>query len=113
MAKNYVQDGKVLTFTAAAALSAGAGVLLGALFGVVQGDVASGADGEMMVAGVHTLTKSTAAGSATTLGGKVYWDDTNEVVTGDATGNTLIGVALAATADGDASVDVRLNGAVS
>jgi len=107
--RNFVQPGDVLTFTAAADISAGGGVFQGALFGVAATDAANGADFEAWVAGVFDLPK---ASGALTTGQKVYWIAASANVTGTASGNTLIGVATEAAASGDTTARVRLNGIV-
>ncbi len=110
--KNFVQEGRTVTATAAADISGGAGMLTGSLFGVACHDALNGAEVEIQVDGVFDMDKDTSAGSAVTAFGNVYWDDTAKKVTGDAAAgaNTLIGVAMAAAADGDATARVRLNG---
>ena len=42
-------------------------------------------------------------------GAKLYWDNTNKVLTTTASGNTIVGVAAAAAASGDATVAILLN----
>lgn len=106
--KNYVQDGNTVTMIAAAAILSGAGQLTGALFGVALGDYASGAEGEFRVTGVVTLPK--AGTGAITAYARVYWDATNKLATGTASGNTLIGVATVAVLAAATAVDVRLSG---
>lgn len=108
--KNYVSKGDTITFTANAAHSSGDGVLLGSLFGFATGDIANGAEGVLQLTGVFTHAKT--ASQAWSAGDKVYWDDTNKVLTKTASGNTLIGVATAAVAGGDTTGTVRLNGTV-
>jgi predicted RecA/RadA family phage recombinase len=109
--KNYVQKGETLTLTAPYAVSSGAGALVGSIFGVAATDVASGGEGEFQVAGVFDLVRETGAGTGFSQGTLIYWDDTNKRITKTATGNKLIGVAVRAAADGDATGRVRLNGA--
>ncbi len=109
--KNYVQPGKILTLTAPYAVSSGGGALVGSIFGVAAGDVASGAEGEFQVEGVFDLTRESGAGTAWSPGALIYWDNTNKRVTKTSTSNKLIGVAVKAAADGDATGRVRLNGA--
>lgn len=110
MAKNYIAPGVVITLAAPYARTSGQGARIGALFGVAASDVLSGAQGEFHIEGEWQLTKSTGAGTALELGGKVYWDDTARACTGVATSNLFIGHATAAAADGVASVNVRLIG---
>ena len=109
--KNFVQEGRTVTATAAADISGGTGMLTGNLFGVACHDALNGADVEMQVNGVFDLDKDTSAGSAVTEFGPVYWNAAAGKVTGDNASGPMIGVALAAAADGDAVARVRLNGA--
>jgi len=109
--KNYVQKGETLTLVAPYAVSSGGGALVGSIFGVAAGDLASGAEGELKVEGVFDLTRETGGGTAWSPGDLVYWDNTNKRATKTSTGNKLIGVAVKAAADGDATGRVRLNGA--
>ena len=44
MAKNFIQDGRLLTVTAPAAVSSGDMVKVGSVFGVAQNDAANGVD---------------------------------------------------------------------
>lgn len=110
--KNYIAPGDTLEFTAATAITSGDGVLVGSIFGVATGDVASGATGVMKTTGVFDLPK--VGSQAWTPGVKVYWDNGNSRCTTAATGNTLIGVAVTAVAGGanDTTGRVRLNGGV-
>ncbi|SFQ66535.1 Predicted phage recombinase, RecA/RadA family [Roseivivax halotolerans] len=107
--KNYIQAGNVLTFTAAAEIKAGQGVMQGALFGVASTDAATGDDFEAAVTGVFELPK---ASGALTKGQKAYWSTANGNVTGTASGNNLIGAVSEPAADAASAVRVRLNGSV-
>ena len=109
--KNYIQKGETLTLTAPYAVSSGGGALVGSIFGVAAADYASGAEGEFQVAGVFDLVRETGASTAWSAGDLVYWDNTNKRATKVMTGNKLIGVAVRAAADGDATGRGRLNGA--
>lgn len=106
--KNYVQPGDVITFTAPAAIASGAGVMIGALFGIAAGAYASGAEGEMKTTGVFDLAADPAA--TATPGAKAYWDDANKRITATATGATLIGCFVLAKAASAPTARVRLNG---
>jgi predicted RecA/RadA family phage recombinase len=109
--KNFIQRGETLTLTAPYAVSSGGGALVGSIFGVAATDVASGEDGEFQVAGVFDLVRETGASTGWSQGALIYWDNTNKRVTKTSTSNKLIGVAVRAAADGDATGRVRLNGA--
>lgn len=106
MAKNYVEEGDIITVTAGGTVSSGDGVLIGSIFGVAQGNASSGTDFELAVEGVHDLPK---AAGALTQGELVYWDNTAKNVTATATSNTKIGVATQAVTSGGATARVRLN----
>lgn len=106
--RTYIQPGEVVTAIApTGGILSGKGLFTGALFGVAAYDAAEGAEVEMQVVGVFELPK---ASGAISRFAKVYWDDTNKVCTGTASGNKLIGVAMIEVASGAATVRVRLDG---
>ncbi|WP_419798687.1 MAG: DUF2190 family protein [Terasakiella sp.] len=108
--KNYIQPGHTLALAVPYDVASGGGFLLGGIFGVSNISAVAGEEVEASLVGVFELTK--AASQTWSAGDKVYWDDTNKVVTKTATGNTLIGVAVEAVG-GTASETigrVRLNG---
>jgi predicted RecA/RadA family phage recombinase len=111
--KNYIQPGSILSAVApTGGVLSGQGMLAGSIFGVAQFSAAQGEPVEIAVEGVFELTK--VGSQAWTVGLQIYWDDTNKRCTSayDAA-HTLIGVAVAAVADGanDTKGRVRLNGA--
>lgn len=107
--KTFVQPGETLDLTApTGGVVSGTGYLIGVMFVIAAITVAEGATFTGVTEGVFTLPKAT--GAAWTEGAAVYWDNTNKVVTTTASGNTKIGVAIAAAASGDTSGKVRLNG---
>lgn len=107
MATNYVQEGRALNYTPSGAdVASGDLVILGTIAGVAKTDIADGKTGAVHICGVFSLAK---ASGAVTQGAKLYWSSANSNVTTTASGNTLIGVAAAAAASGDASIPVLLN----
>ncbi|MEM7695303.1 MAG: DUF2190 family protein [Pseudomonadota bacterium] len=107
--RNFVQRGETITATApTGGVASGDGVLIGKLFGVAAYSAAEGEAVELTTVGVFDLAKAT---GAITWGARVYWDDTNNVVTTTASGNDLIGAAIEAAASDAATARVRLNGA--
>ncbi len=104
--KNYVGDGNALTVTAPAAVSAGAGVLIGSIFGVAANDAGSGAEVVINTVGVYDLAKT--AAQAWTAGALLYWSGT--AVTNVASTNKLIGCAARAELAAATVGRVRLNG---
>lgn len=107
--RNFVQPGDSLAVAVpyAGGVTAGQGVLVGALFGVAAVDGAQNAVIEAATQGVFDLTKEPAL--AITAGARVFWDNTNRRVTTTATGNFSIGIATAAALAADATVRVWLN----
>lgn len=100
---NFIQKGDVVTVTAPAAVSSGDFVVVGALAGVAATDAAQDAEVEIALKGVFELPVS-----GLSQGDVVYWDATPGVLTGTATDNTRIGVAIADSANG--LTRVRLDG---
>jgi len=107
--RNYVQPGNVVSVTAPAdGLSAGAGVLIGSLFGVAAIAAEASTPVEIETVGVFDLDKT--AGDTFTQGATVYWNATTKACTSTASSNTKIGAALLATSGSSPTVRVRLNG---
>jgi predicted RecA/RadA family phage recombinase len=87
-------------------ITAGQGMLVGALFGVA---VTSGVQNDVIateVEGVFDLTKEPSL--AISVGARVFWDNTNRRVTTTATSNFCIGVATVAALAADTTVRVGL-----
>lgn len=95
----------VVPYTPTSDVSAGAVIVQGSLVGVAVRPLTANRLGELVVNGVVSVEKATGAISA---GALVYWDNTNQVATTTASGNTLMGKAIRAAASGDARVDVLL-----
>jgi len=110
MAKNFKQDGDVLTLTAPYARNSGQGALIGALFAVALVDVANGAQASFATEGVWELNKTSA--QAWTEGAKIYWDNTAKECTTTVGSNTLIGCAVAAAVNPSSVGLVLLNSTV-
>lgn len=108
MAKNYVQEGDVLNFTAGgAAVASGAVVLLGARIGISMGDVAANATGTASVTGVWQIAKL--ATDVVAQGADLYWDAANSRLTTTAGGNTKAGYAAGAAGNGVTTVNIKIN----
>jgi len=105
--RNFRQEGNVVTCTApSGGVVSGGGYKIGDIFGVAAVTAAEGEGFELAVAGVYTLPK---AAGVIAEGVKVYWSAANSNVTTTASGNTLIGHAVGAWADGATALDVRLS----
>lgn len=107
MAKNYIQEGDILTLTPAAAVVAGVGYQFGTgLFGVALEDVAISTPGAFAVEGVWEIAKTSAL--AISVGDRVFWDVTNKVVNKTSAGQQCVGIAVEAAANPSATVKIKL-----
>lgn len=112
MAKNYIQEGKVIDFAAGADIASGDVVVVGQQIGVALVDIANGSTGSVAMEGVFELPKATAAVIA--AGESVIYDssasafDDNQATpaSGDVSGCC---VAVEAAGNGDTTVKVKLN----
>ncbi len=109
MATTFVQQGAAIDYTPGADTPEGTVVVQGDLVGVTRVDLKAGQLGALAVEGVFDFPKATIAGTGFTGGQLAYWDDTNDVATKTATGNKLIGKAVRAAAEADATVRIRLS----
>jgi predicted RecA/RadA family phage recombinase len=105
--KNFLGHSSDQMLTAPVALASGGGALVGAIFGVAKTNIAQGQRGPFCLTGKFEMPKDA---NAIAEGARVYWDNTNKVVTATANGNTLIGVATLAALAATSTVHVRLNG---
>jgi predicted RecA/RadA family phage recombinase len=108
--KNFIQPGENLTFAAPYAVTAGAGALVGSVFGVAQSAAANGEEVVLLTEGVFEMAKAT--GQAWTVGLKLYWDNSAKNITSTASANTLVGAATAAALTGDTVGVVYLDGTI-
>lgn len=107
--KNFIQEGANISVTAPAAIVSGASVLIGSLFGIAQGAAASGDVVTLKRQGVFEVLKVSA--QAWAIGDKIYFITGSGLCTTTASGNKLIGVAVAVAADPTAEGRVVLDGA--
>ena len=105
--KNYIQDGKTISFTPTAAVASGEAVLLGMLLVVAIGAIAANTAGEGVTEGVFELPKKST--DVVTQGADLYWDDTAKNLTITASTNKFVGKAWAAAANPSATVWVKIN----
>lgn len=105
--KNFIQDGKVLPLTPAAAVASGVGYLFGTgLFGVATDDCAISTEGSFVTEGVVEIAKTSAL--AISIGDRLYWDATNKCVNKTATAQQCVGIAVADAANPSATVKMKL-----
>jgi len=102
-----VAEGDYVDYTPGADVGAGQVVVQADLLGVTTRAISANTKGALAVAGIFKFP--CANDEAIPAGTKVYWDATNEVATATATDNTYIGKAVAAAAQADTTVLVRLS----
>ena len=106
MAKNYLQDGNTVRFTATAAMKSGDVVMIENLAVIAVSDVAQAGVGVGLTTGVFTV-KAKAADDIK-QGAIVYWSAT-EGATITAGSNKRLGVAWRASGASVDTVDVKIN----
>ena len=72
MAKNYIQPGEVIDYTAGANITSGSVVAMGNILGVALADIASGSVGPVQITGVFEVPKVSAA--VIGVGQSLTWD---------------------------------------
>jgi predicted RecA/RadA family phage recombinase len=108
MAKNFVQPGREITFTAPYQRNSGQAALLGSVVGIALQTVANAVAGEWSLEGVWDVDKVSA--QAWTAGALIYWDDSAKLFTNVSTSNTRAGFAVLAASNPSSTGRVRLNG---
>lgn len=111
MAKNFVQNGSTVEFTASGAVLSGDVVVIGGLVGVAIDDVADTETGVAVIDGVWELPKT--ASGAIDQGASIDYDVSagEFAIIGTAASGDLVdcGVVVEAAADGDTTVLVKIN----
>lgn len=107
MAKNFIQEGAVLSYLAAAPIASGAVVLTGKRVGISLGDIAAGATGSLSMEGVFSVAKLTT--DVVGQGDLLYWDAANSRMTTTAGANTEAGYAAAPAGAGVTTVNISIN----
>ena len=106
----FIHDGNAIDYTPGSAVAAGDVVVQGDLVGVAKQPIAADALGALAVRGVFDFPKATGGGSAITAGAKVYWDagDSEAKEDAESGANKYLGKVVAAAADADTTVRVRM-----
>jgi predicted RecA/RadA family phage recombinase len=102
----YIHEGTVVDFTPVVDVAAGAVVVQGDLVGITKRDVKANTLGGLAVEGVFDIVK--VAGDTISAGAKVYWKADDEVVVTTASGNKLLGKAIATAGVGTPTVRVLI-----
>lgn len=102
MATNFTQPGDRITIAAPRTVTSGAGVQVGALFGVALHDAANGATLTIARDGIFTLPKATPLVMA--VGDRLWWDNTNFNLNKTATSQYQVAVCTVAALSADTTV---------
>ncbi len=108
MAKNYVQEGKIIEYTAGATIASGDLVVIGVRVGVALVSMVSGDVGSVAMSGVFEVPKE--APLVISQGDLLYCDATSGELDKTSSAQTLAGYAWADAASADTTVKVKLNG---
>jgi len=106
MARNYINDGAFINFTAAADIASGQGVVVGSVLGVALESVKTGAVGGAAIFGAFELPKL--AGADIAQGDPLIWDvDAGEFIVASPDAGDLLNCAIAIDAAGTGTTTVR------
>ena len=111
MAVKFIQRGDAVDYTPGADVASGGVVVQGDMVGVAKLDIGAGKLGALAVTGVFDFPKATGESTAITAGTTLYWDEADGEAKADAEAgaNKLIGKAVKAAGDDDASVRARMS----
>lgn len=108
MNTKYWQKGETLDYTPTAAVKNGAVVSLGTRIGIAGSDIPANTPGKIHVVGVFEMAKDTTVTVA--LGAAVYYDTDKDVITTSNSSTIPAGYAVAAAAQTDTTVLIKLLG---
>ena len=106
MAKNFIQNGETIDFTATKAVKSGDVVVIGDLIAIAVTDVENRAVGTGIVGGVFTVKAKQA--DDIKQGAVLYWSDTDGATITAGT-NKRLGVAWSDSGTSSVEVDVKIN----
>ncbi|MGF6116689.1 putative RecA/RadA family phage recombinase [Janthinobacterium lividum] len=107
MAKNYIQEGNVLSYTATATVASGAVVVIGERIAIALANIAASETGAITIEGVFKVSKLST--DVVDQGDLLYWDAANSRLTTTTAGNTLAGFATAPAGAGVGTVNIKIN----
>ncbi|HHE3654180.1 TPA: DUF2190 family protein [Pasteurella multocida] len=107
MAKNFIQDGDILRFTATKAVKSGDVVVVGEMCGVAIADVENKEQGVLHVSGVFNVKAKKAEDIK--QGVVLYWDNDAGEATITQGSHKVLGKAWSASGTSSSDVDVKLN----
>ena len=111
MSARFVQDGKSIDYTPAAAVTAGDVVVQGDLIGIANLDIAANQLGTLAIEGVFDFPKATGTSTGIAAGAVCYWDVADQQAKTDSeTGaNKKLGKCIRAAVDADTTVRIKLD----
>ena len=109
MRARFIHDGNAIDHTPSSDVAAGDVVAFEDLVGIAKLDIAAGALGALAVSGVFDVAKDTGGGTSIPMGALVYWNPSAQQASTDSSGSVLLGKAVQAAGEDDATVRVRLS----
>jgi predicted RecA/RadA family phage recombinase len=97
-----------MDYTPPADVAGGEVVVVGEIVGVAPVAIPAGNFGALALHGVFAMPKATGGGTAIPAGTRVYWDSMNKIVVTGGNDFRQVGYTVAAAADADDQVDVKL-----
>lgn len=110
MKSRFIQEGGTLDYTntTSAAIAAGDVVVFGSKVGIAATDIPVGSTGTVKMNGVFEVLKDE---NEISLGAKVYYDPTNEIVTATSNESTIeAGYAVSTATASSSTVHIKLVG---
>lgn len=104
----FIQRGSTLDYTPNADIAAGESVLVGDRVGFTVRAIKANEMGAIAVRGVFDLPKASGGSTAIGDGVRVYWDNTNKVITATAGSNKYLGKTVGASVDADTRQKVNV-----
>ena len=110
MEATYIQCGDSIDFTPFTDVSVGSVVVQGDLIGIARTELKADVLGSLAVEGIFDIAKDGELAVVFAVGDLAYWDDTKKlaVTTDNAGANKLLGKVVAAAANTDVVVRVRI-----
>ncbi|MFD1806204.1 DUF2190 family protein [Pasteurella oralis] len=107
MAKNYIQDGDTLRFTATKSVKSGDVVVVGEMVGIAITDVENKTQGVLRVTGVFNVKAKQSEDIK--KGVLLYWDENAGEATTTKGSHKMLGKAWSDSGTSSTEVDVKLN----
>ena len=103
-----ISDGDTINYTPGSAVTAGDVVVVGEIVAHAPNNISASVEGVLQIEGIIEFPKDSGSGTALTQGQRVYWDASNEVITGTAASHKIAGYVAEAAGTTATTVQVKL-----